>query len=620
MATKTDQPGLLSKMALFVRNPTKDWAELDRPQPEQDSGYDKQALKAMIERKRQNDFIRKREFDQLRKLRSRGATAVSSLARPSVFQTSTATDPDGRAVTLKKIDEIEAQMSRQWWKGKQEAAASSAAGTTDAMPASPASVPRMPPAHVPVLSDEMPSGAAPAAYGPTEPMQLPADDGSWHGHAEFAPTEMGDGMPPLPAQATGKSGKAQPPRSVPILGALAQHYDGVDVGFSTSKLFALDVEDMATDPELEEAAIRFANGDDAGAEAGLVAALQGDNPAPEAAASWAAALLDLYRATANKERFDWAVQEFSGHFDTLMPQWSVIGENAAAPVAAPEPAPAVAPEPEVPEPGPDYAQGAIWCSPVELTADAMEQLRDAMASNPTPWHLDWTQLRTIAPDAMPLMTGLFSSLCDEPVSLRFSGSTHLVDTLRIMMPAGDASVDPAWWAMPMNALRALNMPDDFELAALDYCVTYEVSPPAWDEARCQLTFVEDEMAAIAAAQPSVRIESTDWGSSFNQMPTTPLSLQQDDAVHLDLKGEVLGDATEALGAFDPSAHDGDTILVSCKALVRVDFSAAGSILNWVAMRQSEGCHVQFRDVQRLVAAFFNVIGINEHARVVPRPV
>ena len=76
MATKDDRPTLLSKMAMFVRNPTKDWAELDRPQPEQESGYDKQALKAMIERKRQNDFVRRREFDQLRKLRSRDRKSV----------------------------------------------------------------------------------------------------------------------------------------------------------------------------------------------------------------------------------------------------------------------------------------------------------------------------------------------------------------------------------------------------------------------------------------------------------------------------------------------------------------------------------------------------------------
>ena len=53
-------------------------------------------------------------------------------------------------------------------------------------------------------------------------------------------------------------------------------------------------------------------------------------------------------------------------------------------------------------------------------------------------------------------------------------------------------------------------------------------------------------------------------------------------------------------------------------MIRADFSAAGSILKWVANRESEGCHVQLRDVHRLVASFFNVIGINEHARVVLR--
>jgi len=89
---------------------------------------------------------------------------------------------------------------------------------------------------------------------------------------------------------------------------------------------------------------------------------------------------------------------------------------------------------------------------------------------------------------------------------------------------------------------------------------------------------------------------------------------------LTLKGNVLGDATQALTGFDAAGYKGDGIVVSCRGLIRVDFSAAGSILNWVAMREAEGCHVQFKDVHRLVAAFFNVIGINEHARVVPRTI
>ena len=55
-----------------------------------------------------------------------------------------------------------------------------------------------------------------------------------------------------------------------------------------------------------------------------------------------------------------------------------------------------------------------------------------------------------------------------------------------------------------------------------------------------------------------------------------------------------------------------------KGSVRIDFTAAGTVLNWVTAREAEGRQVQFSDVHRLVAAFFNVIGISEHARITIR--
>jgi len=603
MATKSDSPGLLSKMAMFVRNPTKDWSDLERPQAEQDSSFDKQVLKQMIERKRQNDFIRKREFDQLRKLRSRGVSAVVGLGRPSVFQNSLATDPDGRAVTLKKIDEIEAQMSKQWWKGKQDAANAQGTGVpvvkyTGSEPTEP-----MPMA----AGSNMSSRSISEQFNSTSSSLLNLGDAGALG-TDFKATEMGDGMEPLPPAS--RAGPKAPPGvgQIPILGSLAHSYGSVDQGFSTQNMFAVDVEDMATDPELEEAAIRFANGDDEGAESGLLAALRGDALMPEVAHSWAAALLDLYRATRDHARFDQAMAEFPHRFETVIPQWNAIGDEAVE-----EPKLGVrdvAPQ----RASRDYSVGAIWSSPGELNALALEDLRDAMASNPTPWHLDWSRLARISEDAMPLLAGLFSSLCDEPVALRFSGAQHLVDTLRTMMPSGDSSINPDWWAMRLNAMRTMQLLDDFELAALDYCVTYEVSPPAWQEARCQYENVEAEEATALSTQPST------WNSGYAMAPTAPMGLDGARAVSLELKGSVLGDATHAFDEFNAAEHRGEGIVVSCKGLVRVDFSAAGSILNWVAMREAEGCHVQFRDVHRLVAAFFNVIGINEHARVLPRPV
>jgi ABC-type transporter Mla MlaB component len=86
----------------------------------------------------------------------------------------------------------------------------------------------------------------------------------------------------------------------------------------------------------------------------------------------------------------------------------------------------------------------------------------------------------------------------------------------------------------------------------------------------------------------------------------------------ELRGVVAGDTTALLAGLDSARDQSNNIVISCRFLVRVDFSAAGTILNWVVSRQAEGCMVQFQDVHRLVAAFFNVIGISEHARVVPR--
>ena len=62
------------------------------------------------------------------------------------------------------------------------------------------------------------------------------------------------------------------------------------------------------------------------------------------------------------------------------------------------------------------------------------------------------------------------------------------------------------------------------------------------------------------------------------------------------------------------------VSVSCARLIRVDFIAAGDLLNWVLARRSENRSVQFVDAHRLVALFFGAMGINEHAKVQVRKV
>ncbi len=59
--------------------------------------------------------IRKREFDKLRALRQ-NEVLDEDKPKQRFFHTSMLTDLSEKTSTIKKIDEIEAQMSMQWWK------------------------------------------------------------------------------------------------------------------------------------------------------------------------------------------------------------------------------------------------------------------------------------------------------------------------------------------------------------------------------------------------------------------------------------------------------------------------------------------------------------------------
>ncbi len=327
--------GLLSKVVRFVRHPTVNWSDLDGLDGEQESQYSKQALKEMIERKRRNDFVRKREFDQLRRLRqaelqqaSRPGTAPVGVPGPaaqgSQFLSSLLSSKSSgeRAVTLKKIDEIEAQMSQQWWRGKQAADATT---IPMALPAggnpAPASFRKQPPpsGQIPMLSDVVPPAIASAgdvaAFATTLPMSLaPAPQVPSVSTAPIIdPMPMARPLRPLegatdflPAFAATEVSPPQPMDMVPPCFVVFEH-----------------------DPDLEEPAILFANGDVDGAEQGMLELID-RRDVPAQLPVWLA-LLDLYRAADRPLQFDKAGIEFAARFGRSAPQWFAMPQQRTPP-------------------------------------------------------------------------------------------------------------------------------------------------------------------------------------------------------------------------------------------------------------------------------------------------
>lgn len=605
MSKDDSSGGFLSKVARFVRNPTTSWTDLDTRVPDRESGYNKTALKEMIERKRRNDFVRKREFDILRKIRSReGANEAGQGLRPSFFQSSLPAKPDDRVMTLKKIDDIEAQMSMQWWKtkgpdslakgngqfGSDGTPLERQGGTDESRAADAARAEQR--ARQYAKTDGPPSTTRPEAAA------LGADQA-----LRREPNLKGDGAANtvlvVSAQRPSRTGL------VAISGASAGTPGDQDASFSASRFFALDVQAVAQDPEVEEAAIRFANGDDSGAEQGLAQALSEGGARIDKIDDWLA-LFDLYRATGQLAPFESRAVDFVNRFSRSAPQWYDMPELMAQ-LAGKTYTPSAA------------SSRAVWVSEPKLDTHAVGTLQKVLSRAPQPWVLDWSPLESIDIKAARALLGMFTLWGDQALELRCLGIGSLCGVLNSNTPSGRNDVEQLWWELRMAVLRVMNLADEFELTALDFCVTYEVSPPGWEPPRCHFQNLVGET-------PSEGGQSVLGESVLERIPSQSpsdswLDSQQSDFNQVglvELSGEIRGDPQDILEALEQRLMGADVMIISCRNLIRVDFSAAGTLLNWASGHHAKGRMVQFVDAHRLISAFFHVIGITEFARVVLR--
>jgi ABC-type transporter Mla MlaB component len=516
---KEESGRLLSKVAKFVRNPLKDWSELDGDESSTlENGYSREMLKEMIERRQRNDFVRRREFDMLRKLRQREAAGGRDpAATPSSFNvSSTSGKTEGRALTLKKIDEIEEQMSQQWWKSRG------------------------------------PQGA-PTASGAAAP-----SDGSHM--AEQHARAYADTVPGVP--------QAGAPRLI---------HDG----------------------GIEEAAIRFAHGDDAGAETILLQTLAPDSPGADHDDTWRT-LFDLYRATGDNEKFVAATGRYTQRMKKSAPEWislRALANTVRATAAANASAPSVP------------ASDADWASPPRLTRESLMGLTRALGAAGPSWKLDWSVLEAVEPDAAGPLRALLTHWADSTVQLRFAAGERLLDVLSKTTPANERATDAVWWQLHMAALRVMHRADEFELLALNYCITYEVSPPPWEDPKGHYAVLEMTREA-KEARPGAP-----GGFSFSSSFDDVAGAAPGAAGHSSLAGELVGESVSTWQRLDEELTEASAPVVSCAGLVRIDFVAAGTLLNWVTAHAARGRNVQFTDAHRLIAAFFTVIGIADHATV-----
>jgi anti-anti-sigma regulatory factor len=82
-----------------------------------------------------------------------------------------------------------------------------------------------------------------------------------------------------------------------------------------------------------------------------------------------------------------------------------------------------------------------------------------------------------------------------------------------------------------------------------------------------------------------------------------------------LRGEVGGRVTDLIAAMRTAASERAELTIDCRDLRRLDFVAAGELLNEVVALRTGGKYLVFRDVNHVVAALLAVMGIPDLAEI-----
>ncbi len=512
--------------------------------------------------------------------------------------------------------------------------------------------------------------AAPPAESPSaSPPSLPGAAGARSGWPRRGPdksrtieqiarieAQMAQHWTPRAAESSGlRIGAPAPASAGPIVSRhLQARADGfgmsIDLVTAEPSAPAAEPQALLTHPALTEAAVRFANGrlDEARQVLETVQAQEVRTPLARLAGLM---LLEVLWAVGDVEGFEEWAAEWADRFRQPVPRWPVVRQPV--PPAESTSGAASGCTSGGTSGGAATAAWHTWVCPPLLDAAAVTALAAlAERSDGAPW-LDWSDLLSADAEAAERLAALFEHWADQPLTMRWRGGAVLRRRLKASTPSGRRENPPVWWRLRLAALRLMGRRDEFDLVALDYCVTYGELPPTWHDPVAHVepaevlpepppaaspTEVPPEPAPAEStlAWPGVVSSVTAGESEFPAVPTQMAgwSIQTQGgeagpAVHLE--GVLQGDMAQALQALDAAVEGvaprasspgegavsppSRVLVIDARRLQRVDFAAAGALLQWLLAARGRGVRVELDGVNHLLAVLFHVVGIDEVATV-----
>ncbi|MNR80720.1 hypothetical protein D3C72_114460 [compost metagenome] len=327
-------------------------------------------------------------------------------------------------------------------------------------------------------------------------------------------------------------------------------------------------------PVIEEAAILFANGQTDLVEPVLLNAIADDELGCTPLTVWGM-LFDLYQVTGQRTQFENLAIEFANKFEMSPPAWL---ENNSAEA---DKAPAIrnSTVPNIP-------------FPAKLDAGIIKQLERIknLAEMSPVLKLEFARVTQVDPVGCGLLLNVLRRLQKSGHQLILVGAAELAEKIQGILQVGRRDETEAPWLLLLELLRLLNREADFEERSIDYCVTFEVSPPAFVSPQDKVTTASEESASADEA-----------ATDRFMMP-----------VLIDASNDTLG---QNIAAY---AHTHNPVILDCSQLTRMDFNTAGRLFASLMPLISNGKAIELHSPNHFIVALCQVMGMADSVRIVPR--
>ena len=328
-------------------------------------------------------------------------------------------------------------------------------------------------------------------------------------------------------------------------------------------------------PVLEEAAILFSNGQANEAASLLQSSIQENNLGPATQTVWMM-LFDVYQALNRQNEFEGLSIDYAARFESSPPAWRGKKQEA--------------------EPSKVSSSHSIVVMAPILDGGVSKQVEQIQTatSKGRPVLLEFSKVTKIEPFGAELILKTLNAFKKAKREIAFSPVERLIEICKEGVEPGRRDTSDAIWLLLLEGLRLLGQQQQFEDTSIDYCVTYEVSPPSWEPMPAWIR---------AEAAGPISISASEKAGTRAQ-----------DGVFY-LVGDVNGSIAMESGLLTEYGASRRDVKIDCAELRRIDFVAAGQLQNQLTTMRTLGKVIMLFNVSIPVGTLFGVVGMNDVANI-----